>query len=91
MSGGHRAAVTASKAPDHGVDIGPLGDGRLPELLGRDVGERAHRTAGLAEPGTAGIHGVGDSKVTQQGPVVGQEDVGGLDVPVDQVVAMCGA
>ena len=77
------------------VDVGPRVHRPGLDLLGRGVVERGQDGSGPGQPRGA-VQGLGDAEVGQEdllGPVVAvrrrrQQDVGRLDVAVDQVVAV---
>ena len=72
-----------------GVAVGGRGGLAPPEQLGGAVGRGAEELPGVGE---AGRHGLGDAEVHELDPaVLGHEDVVGLDVPVDDGVAVGGA
>ncbi len=67
-----------------GVDVGRGADGLIARgLLRAHVVRRAHAQARLREPRAACAHRQGDSEVGDQRLSPAQEDVAGLDVPVD--------
>ena len=61
--------------------------GRAGGLLGAHVGRRAHHHAGLGERGV-GAQRLADAEVGHHGRPFVQQDVLGLDVPVDHLVAV---
>ena len=76
-----------------GVDVGGGADpvALAPELLGGHVGRRAQDPVGVGEGRL--VQGHGQAEVAHEGdpPALGvalQQDVGGLEVPVDQVQAV---
>ncbi len=73
-----------------GVDVGAGGDLPLAHrLLGTHVVRGAERHTGLGHPGVARLaRRQRDSEVGHQRPAVVQEDVLGLDVPVNDLMAM---
>ena len=72
------------------VDVAARADVALAHrLLGAHVGGRAERHAGLGHAAAAGLlHGEGDAEVGDEGAAVVQEDVLGLDVAVDDALAV---
>ena len=94
-----RLAVVGLGAGEHleqqdagGVDVGArVGDAAL-DLLGGQVGDGAHQhTGGRGVAGGAG-HGPGEAEVGDlDAPVVGEQDVLGLDVAVDDAGVVGGA
>ena len=76
-----------------GVDVGGRGDGLAAHLLGRGVVGRQHphaRHRPRRQLGVVGIEQLGDAEVQELGCAVRRhDDVRGLDVAVDDQVAMC--
>ena len=73
-----------------GVDVGAGVDGLLAHgLLGAHVVRGAEGEAGLGHAGAAGLlHGEGDAEVGDEGLALVQQDVLGLDVAVDDALAV---
>ena len=72
-----------------GVDVGPVVHVRIGRgLLGRHVGGRAERDAERGERGRAArrAHCLGDAEVGDYGVAIGEQDIVGLDVAVDNAV-----
>ena len=85
LSGQHLVADAAQ-----GVDVGTGGDLAFAHcLLWRHVVGRPQREAGFRHPGAAGLgHRERDAEVGHQRPAIVQQDVLGLDVAVDDAVAV---
>ena len=72
------------------VDVGAAVDGAAFDLLGGDVVDGAERVAG-GRAGVGILGAAGEPEVAEVGVLVGREqDVGGLDVAVDQAVLVRG-
>ena len=84
----HRAGDGLDQGEAEGVDVGPAVDRLALGLLGRGVAGRAeHRALGLG-PGRLG-QGPGQAEVGDaEAAVVAEEEVGGLDVAVDEPAAV---
>ena len=85
--------VAGEHLVEHGPEAVHVGAGRdLPlahRLLGAHVVRRAERHAGLGHPGVARLaRRQRDAEVGHQRPAVVQEDVLGLDVPVNDLMAV---
>ena len=87
---GHGAGQHLEEQDAERVEIGRRRRGLTPGLLGRDVGGRPHHGPGVGERRLPA--GPGDAEVGHLHRAVGtDDDVAGLDVPVDDTGAVGGA
>ena len=88
LAGCHRSPVDALvEHHRHAVEIGQRGDVAAGELLGGHIGRRADQRAGLGEGRLAGVH-ASRAEVREENAITGDEDVGGLDVTVDDALTV---
>jgi hypothetical protein len=93
-----RAGEAVEQDAAQGVDVGAAVEGAALDLLGGDVGDGAHELVGGGEGGLRllGAHLLDEAEVAQVAVAVGarrargEEDVGRLDVAVDQPTGVGG-